>query len=147
MTVVRGETGRDGFIDWSDSYQTGTPMSPARALLALIDDINPLKNPDTLLIPKAMGPWKMHVIGRDHTEVMLASMTTTVILLMLPIGLQDIIFQSAEAASTFEEKREEVKHGGRQQIMSKVEDRSSHGYRRTGDRQERCALHEQRVGD
>jgi hypothetical protein len=52
---------------------------------------------------------KVNTLEKDHKEKLSPNMKKAVLLSMLPIDLQDLIYQNAEAASTYEETRDKVK--------------------------------------
>jgi hypothetical protein len=111
MTVVRGETSMNGFMAWKHLFERYNPMTPARTLAALMDVLNPPKHTDISLIPKAIELWtmKVNILEKDHKEELSPNMKKAVLLSMLPMDLQDLIYQNAETAKTYEETRDKIK--------------------------------------
>jgi hypothetical protein len=111
MTVVRGEVGMNGFMAWKSLYNRYSPMTPARTLALLMDVMNPPRHSDVSLIPKAIDLWtmKINTLEKEHGEKLSANMKKAVLLSMLPVELQDLIYQNAETTKTYEETRDKVK--------------------------------------
>jgi hypothetical protein len=111
MTIVRAETTMNGFMAWKALYARFNPMTPARTLALLMEVMSPPRHKDVNLIMKAMDLWtlKINTLEKEHQEKLSANMKKAVLLSMLPVDLQDMIYQNAETEQTFEEVREKVK--------------------------------------
>jgi hypothetical protein len=110
-TVVRWEVSMNGFMAWKAIYARYSPMTPAKTLALLMDVMSPPKHKDVNLVMKAMDIWalKMNTLEKEHGEKLSSNMKKAVLLSMLPMDIQDMIYQNAETSQTFEEVREKVK--------------------------------------
>jgi hypothetical protein len=111
MTVVRAEVAMNGFMAWKALYARYSPMTPAKTLALLMDVMSPPKHKDVSLIMKSIDIWtlKMNVLEKEHDEKLSPNMKKAVLLSMLPMDLQDMIYQNAETSQSFEEVQEKVK--------------------------------------
>jgi hypothetical protein len=111
MTIVRAEVEMNGFMAWKALYARYSPMTPAKTLALLMDIMNPPKHKDVSLIMKSMDIWtlKMNTLEKEHGEKLSPNMKKAVLLSMLPMDLQDMIYQNAESTQSFEEVQGKVK--------------------------------------
>jgi hypothetical protein len=111
MTIVRAEVDMNGFMAWKALYARYSPMSPAKTLALLMEIMSPPKHKDVSLIMKSMDIWtlKMNTLEKEHGEKLSPNMKKAVMLSMLPMDLQDMIYQNAESTQSFEEIQSKVK--------------------------------------
>jgi hypothetical protein len=104
MTVLRSEIEMNGFMAWKILYHRYNPITPARALAALMEVLHPPKDSDVScdvsLIPKAIDLWTMRSnnLEKEHGDKLSANMKKTVLVSMLPVSLQNLIYQTPRAA-------------------------------------------------
>jgi len=101
--VVRGVNnkglGHCGFCAFYALNHRFNPKTPARTLQFLHLVVNPPKVKDVRLLPKAIEDWEARraKLGTEFGETLSDNMSTAIFTSMLPLDLQEMVFQSQGA--------------------------------------------------
>ena len=111
MTVVRTVEDMSGFMAWRALCKRYSPVTPARALSALVEVMNPPKVMDVHLVPGAVDVWttKVAALEREFEEKLSDRMKLAIMLSMVPADLQDSVFQYADSLKTFDQAKDRLK--------------------------------------
>ena len=111
LTLVRTVTEMNGFVAWKALCKRFGPVTPARALAAMMEVMNPVKVTDVFLIPKAIDAWttKVVTLEKEFEEKLSDRMKQAIMLSMVPADLQDTMYQHADSMKTFEQARDRLK--------------------------------------
>ena len=102
LVLVQGVTSMNGFEAWSRLYRRFSPMTPARALQAMISVMVPPKVKDVRDLPNEIEKWEAKVLAlkRDYNEDLSQRMRVAAITSMCPHDVQDLIFQQGISWTT-----------------------------------------------
>ncbi len=111
LTIVRGETGMNGFTAWRNLHKRFNPTTPGKALDVIMEVTNPPKMLDQNRVPKAIDYWdiKVATLQRGFDEKLSDRMKTAVMLSTCPPDLQDVLHQHAGNLKTYEEATDRMK--------------------------------------
>ena len=111
LTIVRAAVDMNGFLAWMALHRRYSPVTPARALAALMEVMCPPKVMDINLVPKAIDSWtlKLTTLEKEFDEKPSARMKLAILLSMVPVDIQDLMYQNADMIGTFEQARDRVK--------------------------------------
>ena len=111
LAIIRGVPDMNGFIAWKKLYGRFNPTTPAKALAAMLEVMNPRKVVDVHLIPKAVDAWELKLIAlkKEFNEDPSPRMKIALLLAMIPVDMQDMLFQQADGMKTYEDARDRVK--------------------------------------
>ena len=111
LAIIRGVPDMNGFMAWKRLYARFNPTTPAKALTAMLEVMNPQKVQDVYMIPKAIDAWelKMLTLKKEFDEDPSPRMKVALLLAMIPAEMQDILFQQMDNMKTYEEARDRVK--------------------------------------
>ena len=111
LTIVRAESGMNGFMAWKSLYRRYNPITPAKALAVMMEVMNPPKEKEASRVPKAIDEWdmKVAVLQREFNEKLSDRMKTALMLSMCPPDLQDVLYQHAGELKSYEEARDRMK--------------------------------------
>ena len=68
LTIVRAESGMNGFMAWKSLYKRHNPITPAKALAVMMEVMNPPNVMEVSRVPKAIDDWdtKVAVLQRER---------------------------------------------------------------------------------
>ena len=112
LLLLQGIVGMDGFKAWQKINQKYNPVTPAKALMTLIEAVTPTKVKALKDLPGAIEKWELKVyqLERDFGEKMSDKMKTAVLTSMCTPDIQDLIFQNAEMMKDFKMVRDKVRN-------------------------------------
>ena len=85
----------NGFEAWARLYRRFSPVTPARALQAMISVMVPPKIKDSRELPNEIEKWESRLLNlqREYKETLSERMKVTAVTSMCPTDVQDLIFQ------------------------------------------------------
>jgi hypothetical protein len=110
LTVVRGILTGDGWLAWSKLCTRFDPRTPAKALMAMLNVMNPKKIKDVRYLSGAVEDWEVKVkgLGTDHDVTIDNKIKSAVLTAMCPEEVQNMIFQWMDTKTTYEDLRDKV---------------------------------------
>jgi hypothetical protein len=110
LTVVRGILTGDGWLAWSKLCCRFDPRTPAKALMAMLNVMNPKKVKDVRYLSGAVEDWEVKVkgLGTDHDVTIDNKIKSAVLTAMCPEEVQNMIFQWMDTKTTYEDLRDKV---------------------------------------
>ena len=111
MVLVQGVTSMNGFEAWGKLYRRHNPVTPARALQAMIAVMVPPKVKDVKELPNEIKKWESKVLNlkREYNEALSERMKVAAITSMCPHDVQDLIFQQGDKLDDYVKIREQIK--------------------------------------
>ena len=86
------------------------PRTPAKALMAMLNVMNPKKVKDVRYLSGAVEDWEVKVkgLGTDHDVTIDNKIKSAVLTAMCPEEVQNMIFQWMDTKTTYEDLRDKV---------------------------------------
>ena len=111
LVLVQGVLSMNGFEAWGRLYRRYNPVTPARALQAMISVMVPPKVKDPKEIPAEIERWEAKVLSlqREYNEKLSERMKVAAITSMCPGDIQDLVFQQADRLDDYSKVREQIK--------------------------------------
>ena len=111
LVLVQGVTSLNGFETWGKLYRRYNPVTPARALQAMIGVMVPGKVKDTRDIPGEIEKWEGKVLTllREYQESLSERMKVAAVTSMCPADVQDLIFQRGDKLDCYSKVRKQIK--------------------------------------
>ena len=103
LVLVQGVTSMNGFEAWGRLYMRHNPITPARALKAMIAVMVPSKIKDVRELPNEIEKWETKVLNlkREYNEALSERMKVAAITSMCPNDVQDLIFQQGDKLDNY----------------------------------------------
>ena len=110
LMVVRGVPNGNGWEAWSKLFNRYDPKTPARALMSLLGAMNPRKVKDIRELSKAVEEWEVKCknLMAEHNIDVGDQIKTALLTSMVPVDLQDHIFQWTDLKASFPEMRDRI---------------------------------------
>ncbi len=110
LTVVRGILTGDGWLAWAKLCARFDPRTPAKALMAMLNVMNPKKVKDVRYLSGAVEDWEVKVksLGAGHDVTIDNKIKSAVLTAMCPEDVQNLIFQWMDTKTTYEDLRDKV---------------------------------------
>ena len=98
LAIIRGVPDMNGFIAWKRMYSRFNPTTPAKAIAAMLEFMNPRRVVDVHQIPKAIDAWELKLIAmeKEFGEKPSERMKIALVMAMLPAEMQDMLFQQED---------------------------------------------------
>ena len=111
LVLVQGVTSMNGFEAWGRLYRRHNPITPARALQAMIAVMVPSKIKDVRELPNEIEKWETRVLNlkREYSEALSERMKVAAITSMCPNDVQELIFQQGDKLDNYLKVREQIK--------------------------------------
>ena len=111
LVLVQRVTSMNGFEAWGRLYRRHNPVTPARALQAMIAVMVPPKVKDVKELPNEIEKWESKVLNlkREYNESLSERMKVAAITSMCPHDVQDLIFQQGDKLDNYMRIREQIK--------------------------------------
>ena len=130
----------NGFEAWGKLYRRHNPVTPARALRAMISVMVPPKVKDVRELPNEIEKWegRLLTLQREYKETLSERMKVAAVTSMCPGDVQDLVFQQGDKLDDYLKVREQIKA-----IIlnrsSRVGGSTPHGHRRCRGQRKRGA--------
>jgi hypothetical protein len=110
LTTVRGILTGDGWLAWSKLCSRFDPRTPAKALMAMLNVMNPKKVKDVRHLSGVLEDWEVKVksLGTDHDVTIDNKIKSAVLTSMCPEEVQNMIFQWMDTKTTYEDLRDKI---------------------------------------
>ena len=101
----------NGFEAWSRIYRRYNPVTPSRALQAMIAVMVPMKVKDSKDLPNEIEKWEGRLLNlqREYKETLSERMKVAAITSMCPPDIQDVIFQRGDNLDEYLKVRDQIK--------------------------------------
>ena len=111
LVLVQGVTSLNGFEAWGKMYRRYNPVTPARALQAMIGVMVPGKVKDVKDLPGEIEKWegKVLTLMREYQEKLSERMKVAAVTSMCPADVQDLIFQQGDKLDCYLRVRDQIK--------------------------------------
>ena len=109
--LVQGVTSLNGFEAWGKLYRRYNPVTPARALQAMIGVMVPGRVKDIRELPGEIEKWegKVLMLVREYQENLSERMKVAAVTSMCPPDVQDLIFQQGDKLDNYSKVRDQIK--------------------------------------
>ena len=66
LTIVRSEASMNGFMAWKKMCRRYSPRTPAKALMAMVEVMNPKRVSEITFLPKAIDAWELKAVKLER---------------------------------------------------------------------------------
>ena len=110
MTVVRGVASGNGWEAWSRLVNRFDPRTPAKALMAMMNVMQPRKVKDVRELPSAIEEWEVRVknLKVEHDIELDENIKIALLTSFLPTDLQDFVFQWTDGKQKFGDMKDRI---------------------------------------
>ena len=111
LILVQGVTSMNGFEAWGRIWRRYNPVTPARALQAMISVMVPGQVQDGKELPNEIEKWETRLLNlqREYKETLSERMKVAAVTSMCPGDVQDLIFQQGDKLDNYVKVREQIK--------------------------------------
>lgn len=102
LTFMKGVAGQNGFEGWRKIHRNYSKITPARALMSLLEVVEVKPIIDETKLALAIEEWEVKAANlvRDYNEGISETMKVAIVTAMCPEPVRDIIFQAADSMTT-----------------------------------------------
>ena len=111
LILIQGVTSMNGLEAWGRLYRRYNPVTPARALQAVISVLTPGKVKDQRDLTNEIEKWegRLLLIQREYKETLSERMKIAAVTSMCPSEIQDLIFQQGDKLDDYLKVRDQIK--------------------------------------